>query len=111
MENNFLDYRNAVAFNPEKFYKTTLFQSERMMLGLNCLEPGQVQEVHEHADQDKFYFVLEGEGLFVVGDMEKAASAGMVVLAPATIIHGVRNIGHERLVILMGIAPGPTTSK
>ena len=107
MDNNFLDYNDAVNFNTEKFYKATLFRSDRMLLGLNCLEPGQVQKVHDHTDQDKFYFVIEGEGIFVVGDQEKVASAGMVVWAPASIPHGVSNQSQDRLVILMGIAPAP----
>ncbi len=64
----FKDYRNFVGSREGKFYKTTLFQSDRLMLGLNCLEPGQTQHVHDHADQDKFYHVLEGVGLFTVGD-------------------------------------------
>jgi quercetin dioxygenase-like cupin family protein len=72
----FYDYQDAVGFNPEKFFKTTLVQSERLMLGLNCLEPGQVQKIHDHADQDKFYFVLEGEGFFTVGEEEKQLHPG-----------------------------------
>ena len=37
---------------PDKFYKTTLFRGDALLLGLNCLEPGQTQAVHDHADQD-----------------------------------------------------------
>lgn len=107
MHNNFINYQNSVSFNAEKLYKTTLAQSERLMLGLNCLEPGQEQKVHDHANQDKFYFVLEGEGLFTVGDEEKLASSGMLIWAPATVPHGVKNPNDHRLVILMGIAPAP----
>lgn len=103
----FYDYQDAVGFNPEKFFKTTLVQSERLMLGLNCLEPGQVQKIHDHADQDKFYFVLEGEGFFTVGEEEKTASSGMLVWAPAGVPHGVANQSTQKLVILMGIAPAP----
>lgn len=102
-----MDYRSFVGVNPEKFYKSTLAQSEHLMLGLNCLEPGQEQKVHDHSGQDKFYFVLEGEGLFTVGDEVKVAGIGMLVWAPATIPHGVKNQTAQRLVILMGIAPAP----
>lgn len=77
------------------------------MLGLNCLEPGQSQRTHTHADQDKFYFVTEGAGEFVVGDETKRAGQGMVVWAPAGVTHGVTNNGSERLVLLVGIAPFP----
>ena len=46
----------------DKFYKSTLFRSEALLLGINCLEPGQVQAPHDHADQDKFYYIIEGRG-------------------------------------------------
>lgn len=91
----------------EKFYKTTLFQSDALLLGLNCLEPGQVQAPHDHADQDKFYYVVEGEGLFRLGDKALAAAAGDVVWAPAGILHGVENKTNARLTLLVGIAPAP----
>lgn len=106
-DTNFADYRNHVGTDPEKYHKDTLFRSERLLLGLNCLEPAQVQHVHSHDDQDKFYFVVEGEGEFIVGDVTKTAGTGEVVWAPAGIEHGVTNTGRERLVIFMGIAPAP----
>jgi len=107
MHNYFINYQDSVGFNPEKLFKATLAHSERLMLGLNCLEPGQVQKIHDHADQDKFYFVLEGEGLFTLGEEEITASSGMLVWAPAGVPHGVSNQSTQRLVILMGIAPAP----
>lgn len=91
----------------EKFYKATLFQSEALLLGLNCLEPGQVQQPHDHVDQDKFYYVVEGEGQFWLGEESHTAAAGEVVWAPAGVVHGVRNDGNERLTLLVGIAPAP----
>lgn len=93
--------------NEEKFYKTTLFRSDALLLGVNCLEPGQVQQAHEHADQDKFYYVVEGEGNFVLGEERTTATAGEVIWAPAGVVHGVSNDGGERLTLLVGIAPAP----
>jgi quercetin dioxygenase-like cupin family protein len=103
----FADYRVFTGANPEKFFKSTLFQSERLLLGLNCLEPGQEQHVHTHAGQDKFYYVVEGSGTFRVGAEEREAGAGTVVWAPADMPHGVVNTGAARLVLLVGIAPAP----
>jgi quercetin dioxygenase-like cupin family protein len=102
---HFTHYRQHVGTRPDKFYKATLFQSPQMLLGLNCLEPGQAQSAHEHAGQAKFYFVVEGEGEFEVGDERQTVSAGGVVWAPAGVPHGVHNSGAQRLVILVGIAP------
>jgi mannose-6-phosphate isomerase-like protein (cupin superfamily) len=103
-----IDYRKLTGSNPDRMYKSTLFESQRLLLGLNCLEPGQADRAHTHAEQDKFYFVLEGEGEFTIGAEAVNAGAGMTVLAPAGITHGVENKGNQRLVILMGLTPWQT---
>ena len=104
---NFIRYSERVGSNPEKQFKATLFESGRLMLGLNCLEPRQSQQGHVHANQDKFYFVVEGTGDFEVGDESRSAGEGMVVWAPAGVRHGVTNTTSTRLVLLVGIAPFP----
>lgn len=100
------DWREHTGSQSEKFYKTTLWQGEHVMVGLNCLEPQQIQKVHAHQGADKFYFVLEGSGRFTVGDLERDAASGELVIAPAGIPHGVTNTGSERLSLLVAIAPG-----
>lgn len=91
----------------EKFYKDTLFRSDALLLGLNCLEPGQTQSPHEHDDQDKFYYVVSGTGRFWLGEEQVTAGEGQVVWAPAGLTHGVTNEGASRLTLLVGIAPAP----
>lgn len=103
----FIEVASHQGRSEPKHYKTTLARSSRLMLGLNCLEPGQVQRVHTHDGQDKFYFVVQGRGTFTVGDETRTAGPGTVVWAPATEPHGVENQGDERLVLLMGMAPPP----
>jgi mannose-6-phosphate isomerase-like protein (cupin superfamily) len=103
---HFLNWRDFAGSVPEKFHKATLWQGDHVMVGLNCLDPGQVQPVHAHTGADKFYFVLEGSGTFQVGDEQVAAESGVVILAPAGIPHGVTNTGSERLSLLVAIAPG-----
>lgn len=105
--NNFIDWREHAGSQAEKFYKTTLWQGGQVMIGLNCLEPGQTQKTHAHEGADKFYFVLEGEGKFTVGDEEKVAATGSLIIAPSGIPHGVANAGSERLSLLVAIAPPP----
>jgi quercetin dioxygenase-like cupin family protein len=91
----------------EKHFKSTLWRSDALLLGVNCLEPGQVQKAHDHADQDKFYYVVEGHGRFQLGAEQHSAAAGEVVWAPAGVVHGVTNDGETRLTLLVGIAPAP----
>jgi len=76
------------------------------MVGMNCLEPHQVQKIHAREGADKFYFVLEGRALFTVGDVEREAEAGALVIAPSSVPHGVKNVGDSRLSLLIAIAPG-----
>lgn len=101
----FKDYREHFGTSGAKFFKTTLFQSPRLLAGLNCLEPGQAQPQHAHGSQDKVYLVLEGEGTFTVGRERRVASEGEVVWAPAGLEHGVENTGARSLVLFVGIAP------
>lgn len=101
-----IDWRSKAGTNPEKFFKNTLWQGDYLMLGINCLEPNQRQSVHAHTGADKIYFVLEGSGRFAVGDSEYEAGAGMLVVAPAGVSHGVVNSGNERLALMVAIAPG-----
>lgn len=105
--NHFLNWTEHVGSQAEKFYKTTLWQGEQMMVGLNCLEPSQRQDTHAHQGADKFYFVLEGSGSFTVGDEEREAAEGSLVFAPAGIPHGVKNNSTTRLSLMVAIAPPP----
>lgn len=102
----FFDWRERTGARAEKHHKATLWQGAHLMVGLNCLEPGQTQRAHAHEGADKFYFVLEGRGRFVVGDEERETLAGTLVVAPAGVEHGVTNTGETRLSLLIAIAPG-----
>ncbi len=95
------------AFDPAKMGKATIFRSDRMLVGLNCFEPGQEHKLHAHAGMDKVYHVLSGRGLFLLEGREIAMESGMMLVAPAGVPHGIRNSGGERLVVLAVLAPAP----
>jgi quercetin dioxygenase-like cupin family protein len=95
------------AFNPEKMGKATLFESERILVGLNCFEPGQEHKLHAHAGMDKVYQVVAGEGVFLLETSEIPMQTGAMLIAPAGVPHGIRNNGSGRLVVLAILAPGP----
>lgn len=95
------------AFSPEKMGKSTLFQSERVLVGLNGFEPGQEHRLHAHEGMDKVYHVLEGAGLFLLEGREEPMEAGTMLIAPEGVPHGIRNTGTSRLVVLAVLAPSP----
>jgi quercetin dioxygenase-like cupin family protein len=94
-------------WRPDKMGKSTIYQSSRLMIGLNAFEPGQTHALHAHAGMDKMYYVLEGEGLFLLEGRELAAAAGDLLVAPEGVPHGVRNTGRMRLLLLAVLAPAP----
>ena len=94
-------------YSPEKMGKGTIFRSDRVMVGLNGFEPGQEHALHAHAGMDKVYHVLEGQGLFLLEDEEIAMEAGVMLVAPADVPHGIRNTGAGRLLVLAVLAPAP----
>ena len=87
--------------------KATLFQSPRLLVGLNCFEPGQFHTLHSHAGMDKVYQVVEGEGVILLNGRELPIRAGELVVAPEGVPHGVRNTGAGRLLVLAILAPAP----
>jgi quercetin dioxygenase-like cupin family protein len=95
------------AYTAQKMGKSTLFESPRLLLGLNAFEPGQEHALHAHAGQDKVYQVVEGEGLFLLDGGNLEMKAGDLLVAPEGVAHGVRNTGTRRLLVLAILAPAP----
>ena len=94
-------------YSAEKMGKSTIFESPRLLVGLNAFEPGQEHKLHAHAGQDKVYHVLEGQGLFLLEGRELPMRPGDLLIAPEGVPHGVRNNGSARLLVLAVLAPSP----
>jgi len=95
------------SYRPDKMGKSTIFESPRLLVGLNAFEPGQSHALHAHAGMDKVYSVVEGEGVFLLDDRELPMRAGDLLVAPEGVPHGVRNTGSGRLLVLAILAPAP----
>jgi quercetin dioxygenase-like cupin family protein len=98
---------NHAVFSPAKMGKSTIFESARILVGLNAFEPGQEHALHAHAGQDKVYLVIEGTGVFLLAGDELPMTAGDLLIAPENVAHGVRNTGPTRLLVLAVLAPAP----
>ncbi len=98
--------QDHAAYTAAKMGKRTLFESSRLLVGLNAFEAGQEHALHAHAGQDKAYVVVEGRGLFLLDGRELAMEAGDLLVAPEGVPHGVRNPGPGRLLVLAILAPG-----
>jgi quercetin dioxygenase-like cupin family protein len=103
----FVKVTDKIAFRPDKLSKVGLFEVPQFFLDVYCVEPGQEQKAHTHGDAAKIYYVLDGEGTFLVDGEEQTLGAGHAVLAPAGDPHGVRNDSAGRLTLLVMMAPNP----
>jgi mannose-6-phosphate isomerase-like protein (cupin superfamily) len=55
--------------------------------------PGNGPGLHKHAHQDEWWYVLEGEFVFQVGDQKFCAIAGASVFGPRTVPHSFLSVG------------------
>ena len=93
------------AWRRDKMGKSTLYQSSRVLVGLNAFEPGQSHALHAHAGMDKVYHVLQGEGVFLLEGRQLPMGTGDLLVAPEGVPHGVTNTGVGRLLVLAVLAP------
>ena len=100
--------RDLVRFAPDKMAKVAVASTSRVQLDLYCVAPGQSQKAHTHADLDKIYYVLEGEGRFSLGETMETLRAGEILVAPTGVEHGLDNVGPDPLLVLVVVAPPPT---
>jgi quercetin dioxygenase-like cupin family protein len=91
----------------DKMGKRTIYESGRLLVGTNAFEPGQSHALHAHAGMDKMYYVLDGEGEFLLQGQTLPMRAGDLLVAPEGVPHGVRNAGEGRLLVLVVLAPAP----
>jgi oxalate decarboxylase/phosphoglucose isomerase-like protein (cupin superfamily) len=98
---------DLAVYEDERMGKSTIFQSDRLLVGLNAFEPGQEHRLHGHAGMDKVYYVLAGSGVFLLEGREEPMAAGTMLIAPEGVLHGIRNTGTERLLVMAILAPSP----
>ena len=116
MEDRPLDHPTVIrpsdhaVWRADKMSKSTIFESPRLLVGLNAFEPGQAHALHAHAGMDKVYQVVEGEGVFLLEGRDVPMKAGDLLVAPDGVPHGVRNTGLGRLLVLLILAPAPATA-
>jgi quercetin dioxygenase-like cupin family protein len=99
--------RDHAVYSPDRMGKSTIFRSDYLLVGLNAFEPGQEHALHAHAGMDKVYYVIEGQGLFLLESGDVPMQAGVLLVAPEGVPHGIRNTSTGRLLVLTMLAPAP----
>ena len=103
----FPSYREAVAFEPQRFNPVVLAESEKTRVILACFEPGQFIPVHRPG-VDLTLVVLEGKGQIVAGEQEARVGPGAVAFVPAGEARGIQA---ETRMMLLHVVTAPPTEK
>jgi quercetin dioxygenase-like cupin family protein len=98
---------DRVGFQDGKMARHRLAATPRLHTDLYCLQPGQTQATHVHADQDKLYVGIEGRARIRVGPEVEWLEPGVLVVAPAGAEHGLENATETSCVVLVVVVPPP----
>jgi quercetin dioxygenase-like cupin family protein len=88
-----------IAFDGRRMAKHRVFETDRTLTDLYCLDPGQEQLLHVHEGSDKVLLVMAGRVLVQVDEQYEA------VLAPAGSKHAIKNLGPDPAVLVVFVAP------
>ena|SRR5438034_10828692 len=78
-----------------RFFRV-LQQTSRSQTAVMTIAPGEDAGPEEEHAGDQVIYVVEGEALVRIGDQERRAAAGALVMIPAGTRHHVRNPGAHR---------------
>jgi len=104
---HFFETAAVARFSDDKMQKVNLYESPRMFCDVYCLQPGQSQKPHDHAGEDKVYHCLAGQVIAQIGEEEREIGPGETAIAPAGVVHGVRNESSANATLLVFMAPHP----
>jgi quercetin dioxygenase-like cupin family protein len=71
----------------------------------NVIPPGEGPPLHVHANEDEFWFLIEGDLRFTLGEEVRAAGEGSFVLVPRGVPHNFHNAGDRAARILVMFTP------
>ena len=75
--------------------------SERTVFGITTFPPGARHDIHHHPHAEEVEYLVEGEGLARVGDVDVRMGPGDVVVAKAGEKHGFYNTSDSERAVMI----------
>lgn len=85
----------------------TIMNREKALIHFHYYAPGSGRAVHVHEESDDLWFLVEGEGVAVIGGKEESVRKGDAIMTPAGTSHGLWNRGKEPMIVLDVLTPRP----
>ena len=96
-----LDVTKEFSFRSDKPYTKKLVQTERTIVMIVCLEPGQVIPPHSHTSREAFVYCVQGEVRFTPGDGPAEVGPGELRFYDGATAISPRNVGTDRAAFLV----------
>ncbi|KYC39008.1 cupin [Scytonema hofmannii PCC 7110] len=97
----------VIQFNPEAYVKRPIFNTETLQFGMYCLEPGQINPLHQHPQTSEICYFVQGTGEVVIGDEVAFVQPGVSIHVPEAVRHEIRNTGTEQMLVVVVQSPLP----
>jgi mannose-6-phosphate isomerase-like protein (cupin superfamily) len=94
-----------IAFDDRRMGKHRIFETDRTLTDLYCLDPNQEQLLLVHEASDKVVVVMAGRVLVRVEEETAEIAQYETVLVPAGAKHSLKNLGPDPVVLLVFLAP------
>lgn len=78
--------------------------SDSLAVSVVEMEPGGVQHIHAHANEQAYY-VLSGTGIMTVGEESRRVAAGDCIFIPSGAGHGLVNESGGKLIYVSAASP------
>ena len=96
-----LKITDELKFRESSPYTKKLVQTERTIVMVVCLEPGQVIPPHSHTSREAFVYCLQGEVRFTPGAGSAEVHAGEMRFYDGAVEISPRNVGTGRAAFLV----------
>jgi len=96
---------DLIGFDDARMAKHRVFETDRTLTDLYCLDVGQEQLLRVHDDADKVILVMAGRVLARVDDDSAELTQYEMVLVPAGAKHALKNLGPDPVVLVVFVGP------
>jgi mannose-6-phosphate isomerase-like protein (cupin superfamily) len=66
--------------------------SRAVSIQITEVKPGKMQYIHAHP-QEQCYYIIQGKGIMIINEEERAVKKGDAVFIPSHSEHGIKNTG------------------
>jgi quercetin dioxygenase-like cupin family protein/DNA-directed RNA polymerase subunit RPC12/RpoP len=95
------------AFDAKEMMKKIPIASEKINFTGYFFAPGQLLNLHKHPGAEEFFYIVEGDGQFTVGNSQTMVTTGSVIYGPANVPHGFVNSSHKNVIMVSVQGPKP----